>query len=135
LKIRDPSCVPRAAKPFFIPVVHSPPGVVGHVVAVELPSQEGRARSRGTHGTTGAHLVKEARSRAEGHGTTPELTLARRRGPGLWDTWQCWSSPQHGGEVRGRGTRGGTGAYSCREVSSEATTYVVARGCTPCSFS
>jgi hypothetical protein len=26
LKTREPSCVPRVAKPFFIPVVHSPPG-------------------------------------------------------------------------------------------------------------
>jgi hypothetical protein len=31
LKTREPSCVPRAAKPFFIPVVHNPSGTVGHV--------------------------------------------------------------------------------------------------------
>jgi hypothetical protein len=56
LEIREPSCVPRAAKHFFIPVVHSPPGAVGHVTAPELPSQEGRARSHGTHGSVGAPL-------------------------------------------------------------------------------
>jgi hypothetical protein len=39
LKTRDPSCVARVAKSFFIPVAHSPPGAVGHVVAPELPSQ------------------------------------------------------------------------------------------------
>jgi hypothetical protein len=48
---------------------------------------------------------------------------------GAWDTCQPRSSPQQGGEVRGPGTRGGTGAYLCREVWSEATAYVVARRC------
>jgi hypothetical protein len=43
VETREPSCVPRAAKCFFIPVVHIPPGAVGHVIAPELPSQEGRA--------------------------------------------------------------------------------------------
>jgi hypothetical protein len=65
-------------KPFFIPVVHSPPGTMGHVAAPELPSQEGRARSRGTRGSTGAHFNKEARSGAEGHMTVLELTSVSR---------------------------------------------------------
>jgi hypothetical protein len=78
LEIREPSCMPKAAKPFFIPVVHSPSGAVGHVAAPELPSQEGRARCCGTHGSTGSHLSKEARSGAEGHVATPELISARR---------------------------------------------------------
>jgi hypothetical protein len=56
LKIREPTCVPMTAKSFFISLVHSPPGVVGHVAALELPSQEGRALSRGTRGSTGALL-------------------------------------------------------------------------------
>jgi hypothetical protein len=77
-KTREPTYVPRAVKPFFIPVVHSLPGAVGHVAALELPSQEGRAKSHGTHDSTGAHLVKEARSRAEGHMVASELTSARR---------------------------------------------------------
>jgi hypothetical protein len=76
LETCEPIYVPRAAKPFFIPVVHSPPGAVGHVAAPELPSQEGRALSRGTRGSTGA----------EGHMTMPELTSARMRGPRPRDT-------------------------------------------------
>jgi hypothetical protein len=30
--------MPRAAKAFFIPVVHNPPGAVRHMTAPELPS-------------------------------------------------------------------------------------------------
>jgi hypothetical protein len=70
--------VPRATRPFFIPVVYSSSGAVGHVVAPELHSQEGRARSHGIRGSTGAHLVKEARSGDEGHVAAPELASARR---------------------------------------------------------
>jgi hypothetical protein len=70
--------VPRAAKPFFIHLDHSPPGAVGHVVAPELPSQEGRARSRETHGGIGAHLSKEVRSEAVEHVAALELTSTRR---------------------------------------------------------
>jgi hypothetical protein len=47
---------PWVAKPFFIPVAHSPLGPVGHVAAPELPSQQGRVSSRGTRGRTGAPL-------------------------------------------------------------------------------
>jgi hypothetical protein len=39
----EPSCVPRAARPFFIPVVHSPLGAVGYVAAPELSSRGGEA--------------------------------------------------------------------------------------------
>jgi hypothetical protein len=39
----EPSCVPGTARPFFIPVIHSPLGVVGHVVAPELSSRGGKA--------------------------------------------------------------------------------------------
>jgi hypothetical protein len=86
LKTREASCVPRAANHFFISVVHSPPWVVGHVTPPQLPSQEGRAPSRETSDSAGAHLSKEARSEATGHMVAPELTLARRRGPELRDT-------------------------------------------------
>jgi hypothetical protein len=65
----------------------------------------------------------------------PELTSASRRSPELRDTWRRRNSPQQVGEVRGHETRGGSGAYLCREVWSKATTYVAARGCTPCSLS
>jgi hypothetical protein len=57
LKTREHNCVPRTASPFFIPVVYSPPGTVGHMTAPELPSQESGARSPGTHGSTGAPLL------------------------------------------------------------------------------
>jgi hypothetical protein len=92
--------VPRAAKPFFIPVVHSPLEAMGHVVAPELPSQEGRAQSHRTHGSAGSHLSKEVRSGAEGHMAAPELTSSRRQDPELRDTWQHRSSPRQGGKVR-----------------------------------
>jgi hypothetical protein len=39
----EPSCVPGAARPFFIPVVHSPLGAVGYVVAPEISSRGGEA--------------------------------------------------------------------------------------------
>jgi hypothetical protein len=45
LKTCEPTYVPRVAKVFFIPVIHSPLGVMEHVVAPKLPSQEGRAQN------------------------------------------------------------------------------------------
>jgi hypothetical protein len=39
----ESSCVPGAARPFFIPVVHSPLGAVGYVAAPELSSRGGEA--------------------------------------------------------------------------------------------
>jgi hypothetical protein len=88
LETCEPSCVPGAARFFFIPVVHNPLEAVGYVAAPELFSQGGRARSYGACGSIGAHLVREARSRAEGHVAAPELTSIRRRGPGPRDTWR-----------------------------------------------
>jgi hypothetical protein len=41
----ESSCVPGAARPFFIPVVHSPLGAVGYVTAPELSSRGGEAGS------------------------------------------------------------------------------------------
>ena len=41
----EPSYVPGAARPFFIPVVHSPLGAVGYVAAPELSSRGGEARA------------------------------------------------------------------------------------------
>jgi hypothetical protein len=70
--------MPRAAKPFFILVVHSPLGAVGDVAAPELTHRGSRARSHGTRGSAGAHLRREAMSEAEGHVATPELSSARR---------------------------------------------------------
>jgi hypothetical protein len=39
----EPSCVPGAARPFFIPVVHGPLGVVGYVASPELSSRGAEA--------------------------------------------------------------------------------------------
>jgi hypothetical protein len=39
----EPSCVPGAVRPFFIPVVHNPLGAVGYVAAPELSSRGGEA--------------------------------------------------------------------------------------------
>jgi hypothetical protein len=41
----EPSCVPGAARPFFIPVVHSPLGVVGYVTPPDLSSRRGDAEA------------------------------------------------------------------------------------------
>jgi hypothetical protein len=105
LKTCEPSCVSGAARPFFIPVVHSPLGVVGYVATPELSSRGGRARSHGTRGSTGAHLIREARFGAEGHVTVTELTSTRRRGLGPRDTWWRRSPPLHEGVVRSYSVR------------------------------
>jgi hypothetical protein len=41
----EPSCVPGAAKPFFIPVVHNPLRVVGYVAAPKLSYRGGEVQS------------------------------------------------------------------------------------------
>jgi hypothetical protein len=41
----EPSCLPGAARPFFIPVVHSPLGGVGYVAAPKLSSRGGETRA------------------------------------------------------------------------------------------
>jgi hypothetical protein len=106
-----------------------------HVAASELSSQGGKVRRHGTRGSAGAHLDREARSGAEKHVVAPELNSVRRRGSGPRDTWQHRTPPQQGGEVRGHGTRGVSGAHLCREVWPEATSCVAVRGCTHCSLS
>jgi hypothetical protein len=99
---------------------------VGHMAAPELtsakrrgtelrdtwqhrnsPQQGGEVQARGTRGSTGAHLIKEARSGVEGHVAAPELTLVRRRG-------------------LGHGTRGSVGARLSKETRSGATGHMVA---------
>jgi hypothetical protein len=122
----------RAAKPFFIHVVHSSSGAVGHMVALKPPSQKGRAPNRETRDSTEAYLSKEVGFGATGYVAAPELTSSKRRGPKLRDMWQRRSSSQQGGEVRDRETRGEAGAHLYREMWSEATAYVTARGSTPC---
>jgi hypothetical protein len=66
-------------------VVREPTSVgrCGHVVAPELTSQEGRARSQGTCGSIGAHISTEVRSGATGHIVASEPTSTGRCGPKL----------------------------------------------------
>jgi hypothetical protein len=92
LETCEPSYVPRAAKHFFIPVVHNPLGAGGHVAASKLPSQEGRAWRPPPLRKTEPETLR--------HMAAPKLTSARRRGPEPRDTWQRQSSPQQGGEMR-----------------------------------
>jgi hypothetical protein len=78
LETCEPSYVLRAAKTFFIPVVHSPLGAVGYVAALEFSLWGGRAQSHGIRGSARAHLNREVRSGAEESVVAPELNLARR---------------------------------------------------------
>jgi hypothetical protein len=98
----EPICVPRTAKSFFIPVVHNLSGAVGHVAAPELPSQEDRAPSRGTHGSTGAPL--SGRQSPELWDIWQHRSLPLRKAePELWDTWQHRSSPLRKAELGAMG--------------------------------
>jgi hypothetical protein len=45
----EPSCVPGAVRPFFIPVVHNPLVAVGYVAAPELSSRGGEVGSMWQH--------------------------------------------------------------------------------------
>jgi hypothetical protein len=45
----EPSCVTGAARPFFIPVVHSPLEIVEYVAAPELSSRGGETRATRQH--------------------------------------------------------------------------------------
>jgi hypothetical protein len=69
----EPTYMPGAGRPFFIPVVHSPLG--GHAV----------------RGNTRALL---SRRRGRGCVAVSEPTSAGRQGSELRNTWQRWSSTQ-----------------------------------------
>jgi hypothetical protein len=56
----------------------------------------------------------------------PEPTSTGRRGPELRNAWRHQSSTQQGGEVRGHGPRGSTGAHLSKEVRSRAAGHVAA---------
>jgi hypothetical protein len=98
----EPSCVPEAAMPFFIFVVHNPLGSRGTWQHRSSPLGEARL---GPHGSTGAHLDREARSVAEEHVAASKLS-------------------SRGGRVRSHGTRGSAGAYLDREARSGAEEHV-----------
>jgi hypothetical protein len=61
-----------------------------------------------------------------GHVAAPEPTSAGRRGPELRNTLQHRSSTNQGGEARGHGPRGSTGAHLSKVVRSGAAGHVVA---------
>jgi hypothetical protein len=104
----ETSCVPGAARPFFIPVLHNPLGAVGYVAASwqHRSSPLGEARP-GPRGSVGDYLGREARSGAEEHVAAPELS-------------------SRGGRARSHGTRGSAGAHPGREVRSGAEEHVAA---------
>jgi hypothetical protein len=64
------------------------PQGVGHVIAPELRSQEGRARSPVTRGSAGAHLSKETRSGAVGHMMVLESTSTGMCDTKVQHIWQ-----------------------------------------------
>jgi hypothetical protein len=84
----EPNCVSEAARPFFIPVIHSPLGPWGTWQHRNSPLREARL---GPRGSVRAHLNREARSGAAG--------ALLSGSPELWDTWQRWSPTRQGGEV------------------------------------
>jgi hypothetical protein len=90
--------VPGTARPFFIPVVHSPLGPWGTWQHRSFPL--GLVRL-GPCGRVRAHLGREARSEAKEHVAAPELS-------------------SRGGRARSHGTRGSAGAHLGREARSRA---------------
>jgi hypothetical protein len=78
LETREPSCMPRAAKPFFIPIIYGPLKAVGYVAASEPSPLGGRVRSREARGSAGVLPCEEARSKAEGHVVALEPTSTWR---------------------------------------------------------
>jgi hypothetical protein len=104
LDICEPSCVPGAARPFFIPMVHSPLGSMGYMAAPKLSSQGGEA---GPCGSAGAQLDREVRSKAEEHVAAPELS-------------------SRGGRAQSYGTHGSARTHLSREARSGAEEHVTA---------
>jgi hypothetical protein len=135
----EPSCVPGAARPFFIPVVHSPLGSWG--TWQHRSSPLGEARS-GPRGSAGAHLDREARYGAEEHVAAPELSSrgGRARSNGTRDSIRAHlgrdarsRAEERVAELeptsarrRGSGPRDSTRAHLCKEVRIRAAGHVVA---------
>jgi hypothetical protein len=65
------------------------------------------------------------------HVVALEPSLAGRRDPEPWGTWQPQSPPRLGGRVRCCRTRGSAGAHLSREVRSGAIGHLTARGALP----
>jgi hypothetical protein len=116
---REPSCMPRPTKSFFIPKAHSPLRAARHVVALESSrvgrrglepwgtwqhwgplKQGGGVQSRRTRGNTEALPSRETGSEAARHVATLEPSRAGRWGMELRGTWQRQSPPKLGGRIR-----------------------------------
>jgi hypothetical protein len=93
------------------------------VAAPKLSAWGGKA---GPRGSARAHLSREVRSKVEEYVAAPELTLTRRQGPELRNTWQHRSSTQQGGVARDHGPHGSTGAHLSKEVKSGVVGHVAA---------
>jgi hypothetical protein len=135
----EPSCVPRVARPFFIPVVHNLLGLWGTWQHWSSPLGEARP---GPHVNAGAHLSKEVRSGAEEHLVAPELSSrgGRAQNHGTHGSVRAHigSKAMSGAEERmaapklnsarrrGLGPRGSTGAHLSKEVRSGAAGHVAA---------
>jgi hypothetical protein len=104
LDTSEPSCVPGAARSFFILVVHNPLGAVGTWQHRSSPLGEVRP---GPRGSAGAHLGREARSGAEEHMAALELS-------------------SQGGRARSHGTRGSARAHLDGETRPRAEEHVAA---------
>jgi hypothetical protein len=101
LHTREPSCISRSARPFFIYMRHTAHwGSWDARQHRDPPWPGGIAWSHRTCSSTGARLNRWMRSAAIGHVTASEFTSARRRGPEPHDTWQRRSPPWQGGEVQ-----------------------------------
>jgi hypothetical protein len=122
----EPSYVPGAARHFFIPVVHSPLGVMGYVAAPEPTSAGRRGPELRNTWQRRSSLLGEGELEAMGHVAASEPTSTERRGPKLSNMWQHWSSTQQGGEAWGHETCGCTGAHLGRKVMSRAVGHVAA---------
>jgi hypothetical protein len=104
LDTSEPSCVPGAARHFFIPVVHNPLGAVGTWQHQSSLLGEARPAPRGS---VGAHLGREARSKAEKYVAASELSSRE-------------------GRARSHETHDSAGAHLDREVRPKAVEHVAA---------
>jgi hypothetical protein len=84
----EPSCMPEAARPFFILVVNSPLGPWGTWQHRSFPLGEARP---GARGSAEAH-IGSARSRTEEHVAAPKLSS---RGGIAWSNGTCGSAGTH----------------------------------------
>jgi hypothetical protein len=127
LETCEASCVPRAAKHFFVLVVHNPLGVMGYVVAPKLSSRGDRAWSHGTSDDPEAVPIREAGAGATGTHGAPGAALSREVGAGATGTRGTpRATLSHEVGARAMGTRGAPGVALTQESGPWDT-----RACAP----